>query len=715
MTMLKTRPITNNRSTAVPAWILCGITSVQRAEGIPIRWGNRTVETLENIRRGLEPSMADRLASQGFDMVVLHGASGLGLDGDRPNILATKPLSAALKRNGLKRVAYTQAIGFVYYEALQAERPESINWLQRQPNGEHPYYYTAWFWKVPCLNNPDFIAYLKELFRFLMRELDLDGLFLDNFGYHSYSCYCDHCKSRFRKYLYSRYPTAEARYERFEMTNLDYIDPPPFHHLSGCSFDNNGVPEETKMIEPVSQEWIRFRCERAGEIAREFNDCIKECNPDAILYLNYMYGGAPGMNNSVFHGLWPEFIYPNADLVLAEVAGPPSINDAGVLHSRIPMMKTAKHFGIPMSTCSFHRELKDFRRIYLAEGMAFNTAPVDLVGDVERDDPPDWMQAYKSFYREHRTLLGGAATVADCAILHNFESLSYACSYPQESLVLCEQSLIQGGFTFDIIFDQGLNNLDKYPVLFLANVICLSRPVIERIADYVRAGGAVVATEDTSCFNERFIPWRGAWPHRMFKIPLLGELLGIEWPKSEMACCEVGQGRIAVLPAIERPWRDAAGGGPGRYPSPVDMATHSYGPAMPGVLRLPALSAHHDDIGAAMEYALNGRRTLIAEARGPLLTEVTHNHQGTFIHLLNWDHTAPIDSIQLSLRWSGDPPASVERISPDAETPSGLLPFQLKEGRIDITLPDLLCYSVGVIKPGPMDREEPPGGGNGWS
>src|SRR5262249_1926091 len=150
-----------------------------------------------------------------------------------------------------------------------------------------------------------------------------------------------------------------------------------------------------------------------------------------------------------------------------EVSGPPRLSARGVTQGRALLMKVAKNFGVPLSTYSGTGPISDWKRRYLAEGFAFNTAPVDHLGDVMRDDPPAWMSDYAEFSRANRDLLGHARTVADCAVLHNFETLSYLCTYPQESLQLCEQSLLQGGVTFDVIFDRDLARLKDYRCLFL--------------------------------------------------------------------------------------------------------------------------------------------------------------------------------------------------------------------------------------------------------
>jgi hypothetical protein len=370
--------------------------------------------------------------------------------------------------------------------------------------------------------------------------------------------------------------------------------------------------------------------------------------------------------------------------------------------------------------------LANWKRLYLAEGMAFNTAPMDLCGDIWRDDPPQWMRDYLDFYHNHRKLLGDAPTVADCAVLHNFETLSYCSTYPQESLVLCEQSLLQGGVTFDVIFDKDIERLDKYRCLFLANVVSMSETTAQRIADYVRRGGSIVVTDDTSALDERMLPWTGRWDtnktHRLAELletvkgtvpfsqttasPLSqrksGQSLGSRWGNAELSLNEVGRGRVAVVPAVSRPWTNKASRGEARQEIAAmarSQGRHSHGPATPMILGVERLSPNHAEIVQAVDYALHGARTIRVEGHKNVISEVTQNANGIFVHLLNWNETQPAADIRISLLApEGREIHSVELLSPDRETPPAKLPFTLNKDRIEFTVPRLVCYDVIVVK-----------------
>ncbi|HPK03031.1 MAG TPA: beta-galactosidase, partial [Candidatus Sumerlaeota bacterium] len=641
--------------------------------------------------------------------VVLNGIGGMGLPHEMERVEANKPLAAALKARGIRRLLYVQTIGTIFYEPFFDAVPGSEDWIQVNVDGVPWTYYDQWFRYIPCINNPEFIDYIRGVLQTAVRELDLDGVFTDNYGYYSYSCYCDHCKAAFRAYLNARYPDAEARQARFETAaSFDHVVPPPFRTL-GARTMHTLINEEHQILDPVSQEWVRFRCERLGEVTRLLNEAIKEVNPDAVWFINYLYGGIPGLNLPVFHGSWAPDVYPHADLISAEASNYPRMEN-GVAQGRMMVMKIAKRFRVPLSTVNF-RALEDLTRISLAEAMAFNTAQVDLVGDIwHAGDLPQWMRDYHAFYREHQPLTAGADTVADTAVLHSFETLAYTYLYPQESLVLAEQSLFQGGITYNVIFDDDLDHLDNFRSLFLPNVLAMSRERAEQIADWVKRGGSLVVTEDTAILNQFMHPWRAEWL-KARKTHLLGELLGIDWPESGLVTQQVGAGRVAVIGRIERPWGEVRPITPTEHGLadvamvqsreshlPWDYAEHwPTGPAIPLFMRAPALANNHDQIIEAVHYVLDGQRTVRVETDKPVIPEVTRNANGTFVHLMNWEEREPVANFRVSVRTPG-PVESVQLLSPDAGTPDTMLAAEYRDGRTEFVVPRIECYNLVILK-----------------
>jgi hypothetical protein len=163
----------------------------------------------------------------------------------------------------------------------------------------------------------------------------------------------------------------------------------------------------------------------------------------------------------------------------------------------------------------------------------------------------------------------------------------------------------------------------------------------------------------------------------------------------------VDKGRVAVIPAVNRPWSTGAARGEARQEVATmsrSTGTHSHGPGMPMVLGVESLSPNHTEILKAVDYALAGARTIRVERPKEVIPEVTENANGIFVHLLNWNEAKPVTRIKVSLLAPADRKISkAELLSPDRETPAASLSFELKDGRIEFTVPNLVCYDVIVL------------------
>jgi len=65
------------------------------------------------------------------------------------------------------------------------------------------------------------------------------------------------------------------------------------------------------------------------------------------------------------------------------------------------------------------------------------------------------------------------------------------------------KALLESHIPVDILFDETieLKRLQEYPALFLANVAILDEKEIEIVTEYVRAGGVLIATDNTSLYD----------------------------------------------------------------------------------------------------------------------------------------------------------------------------------------------------------------------
>ena len=76
-------------------------------------------------------------------------------------------------------------------------------------------------------------------------------------------------------------------------------------------------------------------------------------------------------------------------------------------------------------------------------------------------------------------------------------------------------------FPFDVIDEEALkNDLTKYELVILPNAACIAREEGDKIREFVNRGGNIISTFETSRYDGK---------GRLQDLPLLNDLLGIEW------------------------------------------------------------------------------------------------------------------------------------------------------------------------------------------
>ena len=238
-----------------------------------------------------------------------------------------------------------------------------------------------------------------------------------------------------------------------------------------------------------------------------------------------------------------------------------------------------------------------------------------------------------------------------------------------------EQVLIQHKIPFDLLFEEQLGRIDRYGEVILAGQECLSSSQAEILLRYVRNGGTLVITDNTSQYNE--------WRERRRVNPLL-------------PARREGKGRIIYIPQIvradARPARSSADDQdpePGATPQRVQRMS-------PAQWVLPK---NHQAIYDAMVDGLPKGLSITSEAPLTTVMELLNRPRTreTIVHFINFDRQHPLVPFRVAVRkqFSGSV-KSVTCFSPDADDPSAVS-FQESNGQVTFTAPAMRLYSMIVI------------------
>ena len=150
-----------------------------------------------------------------------------------------------------------------------------------------------------CINNPKFRSYLLGVLEEMFSVYKPDGLYVDGLSPHV--CFCEHCKAKYQDMFGSELP------EKFE----------PYGPVT-VLWEMTSLPELVgDPRDPDSQRYTQFLYQCLIDITRDFTETVKRCKPDAVtLYHSWpkpenlqYYDGTLGeiyVNHPWVHTLWKD-------------------------------------------------------------------------------------------------------------------------------------------------------------------------------------------------------------------------------------------------------------------------------------------------------------------------------------------------------------------------------------------------------------------------
>jgi len=440
------------------------------------------------------------MAELGINLGVTHFFKGFGLVHERAEQQKTAQLVKFAHKYGIKILGYCQSRS-IYHEQFLAEVPTAEDWIQRDEKGQLQFWGGAKFRWAPCIHCAEFRDYMKRAITVGLKEIGLDGLHFDN--NYAPPCYCKRCEQKFREWLTKRYPKPQ---ERFGRASFDDVKQP--------ATEKN----PTRISDPITQEWVRWRCESLAEYQADLEAHARRVKPDVILLGNPGFPRRP--TTAYTNSVWAPWQGRHLDLMFAENSNFPGIED-GILVSQVRASKYGHAIGYRVvSTTWKHDKLSglglpdtaEVVGLQIAEAAANDALPgtnwaLRPLGDRERMrvERPDLRQAldkYLRFVREHESLWHNAKPVRDVAMLQTFASAVFDTQESAPLVSGAEEILIRGGFAWEVLFDEQLPRLPEFPVLIVAGQSHLSHQQVQTIRRFTAQGGSVILVGDNGRYDE---------------------------------------------------------------------------------------------------------------------------------------------------------------------------------------------------------------------
>jgi hypothetical protein len=505
-----------------------------------VRRGGQRLDARKTVDYQQSEELIRQLQIAGVEAFHTHLYKGFGMAAEREEMEDTRRAVAFAHGLGMKADTYIQWSSLMY-ETFFAEEPKAVEWVQHDAAGAPvmlPYGFQQSFRYRPCFNHQDYLDYLKKVVRYAIVDVQTDFIHFDNFDLNAEpdSCHCSACTEGFRTRLRNKYTAAQLR-DRFGFERVDFVNPP--------RWNRNNTPDKMQIIfDPAFQEWIDFRCQTMADALEQMHDYALSLNPKVALEINP--GGITGRNTAWESGIDHSRLLKFTKAYWSEEEGPVGYHPDSSFVSKIRSYKLARAYSNILLAY-----IED-DALAFSEALAFNQTP----GFVGVYPLSPTTSEHLDFYRQNRDIYDESEDLANVAVLRSYASLTYNNAGVQLSTELVEQTLIEGGVPFDLVFDDKLHDLTKYRVLILPNCECLSDGQLSLLRDYVERGGALVVIGQTGLFDE----WR-----RVRIVPGLegmvdGQEAALGYQENVLARSKraagttrknVGRGRVAYLAAME--------------------------------------------------------------------------------------------------------------------------------------------------------------------
>jgi hypothetical protein len=391
-------------------------------------------------------------------------------------------MAAAARKRGLRVVARMDC-NQAYQEALDAH-PE---WFERNSDGSpRAHSECPWLFKT-CMFSTYFTEQMPAIYREMNQRYAPDGFFTN--GWPSTGslgvCYCAACRKIYQN-------------------------------------ETGGVPPaDTDASNPVYRKYYRVYMDRIAEVWSLWENVAKEKNPESV-YVGNLGGGIRTVKN--VHELAKVAAWFNADhqgrtghtpvwacaqqgrVAQSVMEGRTITNVTGAYSNDQPLWR---HSSKPAGEAD----------LWLAQCAASGMVPwYHWLGGSPQDNRWrdtgraffDWLATHEAHFRNRRSL-------ANIAVLYPQSTIAFYNSNgtrerrlngmtidPAEYLEGLYEVLLEGRFLFDFIHQENLTpeKLQPYRALLLPNAAYLRDAECQAIRDYVASGGSLLATFETSRYNQ---------------------------------------------------------------------------------------------------------------------------------------------------------------------------------------------------------------------
>ncbi|WP_263381365.1 alpha-amylase family protein [Granulicella arctica] len=380
-------------------------------------------------------------------------------------------IAAGCRKLGMNVVARTDA--HACHQNAYDAHPEWIAVDAKGMKRKHPSDPTLW---ITCALGPYNFDFMTLVHEEITRNYKIDGLFTNRWA-GSGMCYCESCETK-------------------------------FHEFSGSSLPRTSNPQD-----PARREYIVWRQQRLFELWRLWNVKIRAINPGASYIANAGGGALSDLDMKAIGELSPTLF---ADRQGRSGLMPLWENGKNGKEYRATMGNKAIVGIFSVGIESKYRwkdsvENGNELRLWVADGIANDLRPWFTKFNAKVIDKR-WMPVVEEIYAWHyanERYLRNERSLAQVGLVYSQQTATFyggekAQEKVENPLLGMYQALIEARIPFAMVHDQllDLDLIRRYRTLLLPNIAALSTRQCTQIQNFVEQGGSVVATYETSLYDE---------------------------------------------------------------------------------------------------------------------------------------------------------------------------------------------------------------------
>jgi hypothetical protein len=375
-------------------------------------------------------------------------------------------LVTGCRKQGMVVIARTDP--HATYDDVQLAHPD---WIAVDAEGNLRRHWASPEMWVTCALGPYNFEFMTRVKQEIMTRYRIDGIFINRWD-GSGMCFCEHCRRNFKD-------------------------------ASGRDLPRSNNPQD-----PARRAYILWRQERLFELWRLWDTEVRKINPDSCVIPNTGGGATSSLDMKRIGELAPTLI---ADRQARRGLIPPWANGKNGKEFRATMGRKpiVGIFSVGVEEPYRWKDSVQSEaeiRLWVADGVANGLRPwFTKFSGVLHDER--WLKPVESLYRRYarwEKYLRNESPLARVGLVYSQQTAWFCESKVEEHTLGWYQALVEARIPFEMVHDRLLDagQVGQFRTLILPNIGALSDAQCRQLIGFVKRGGGLVATFETSRYDE---------------------------------------------------------------------------------------------------------------------------------------------------------------------------------------------------------------------